>query len=207
MQTGPMRCGRCGQVKCSQARCNCHDCDRCGRRVRGVCPCAPPAGKSSYTTQEYGETLSTIAKHLRLDVDCLMKRNCFARSMSLKSGTVVYYDGRPIRKAKPQNPMPSLAAVVAGPGAVHRDKRKRASADYDSGVCLPCIFMQGRDACICRVGICRVGTSQSLVSGKRGLSEDHDKASAKKSSSSSPPRPVKRQDPSLLVVDVCSDSD
>jgi hypothetical protein len=207
MQTGPMRCGRCGQVKCSQARCNCHDCDRCGRRVRGVCPCAPPAGQSSYTTQEYGETLSTIAKHLGLDVDCLMKRNCFARSMSLKSGTVVYYDGRPIRKAKPQNPMPSLAAVVAGPGAVHRDKRKRASADYDSGVCLPCIFMQGRDACICRVGICRVGTSQSLVSGKRGLSEDHDKASAKKSSSSSPPRPVKRQDPSLLVVDVCSDSD
>ena len=44
-----------------------------------------------------------------------------------------------------------------------------------------------------------------VASGKRKLSEEQ--ASAKKSSSSSPPRPVKRHDPSVLVIDLCSDSE
>jgi hypothetical protein len=83
------------------------------------------------------------------------------------------------------------AAATAAAGAAHGNLRKRGIEGGGGDGSAPTRKRPERKL--------------PVASGKRKLSEEQ--ASAKKSSSSSPPRPVKRHDPSVLVIDLCSDSE
>jgi len=85
----------------------------------------------------------------------------------------------------------AAAAATAAAGAAYGGKRKRGVEGGGGDGSAPTRKRPERKL--------------PVASGKRKLSEEQ--SSAKMSSSSSPPRPIKRHDPSILVIDLCSDSE